>query len=86
MKTLLEITNLSLFYQTANAEIKAIDSLNLDVYEGEFVAIIGRSGCGKTSILSVVAGLLPYEGDVKILSKKVDFNIPPFFSITLLKA
>ena len=72
MKTLLELTDLSLFYQTANAEIKAIDSLNLDVYEGEFVAIIGRSGCGKTSILSVVAGLLPYEGDVKILSKKVD--------------
>lgn len=72
MKTLLEITNLSLFYQTATAEIKAVDSLNLSVSSGEFVAIIGRSGCGKTSILSVIAGLLPYEGEVKVLGKKVD--------------
>lgn len=72
MKTLLEITNLSLFYQTETAEIKAVDSLNLSVTSGEFVAIIGRSGCGKTSILSVIAGLLPYEGEVKVLGKKVD--------------
>jgi len=72
MKTLLEIRDLTLFYQTAKAEIKAIDRLNLDVYDGEFVAIIGRSGCGKTSILSVVAGLLPYEGKVSVLGKKVD--------------
>ena len=71
MRTLLEICGLSLYYQTKDAEIKAIDSLDLDVYDGEFVAIIGRSGCGKTSILSVIAGLLPYEGEVKVSGKNV---------------
>ena len=71
MRTLLEIRGLSLYYQTKDAEIKAIDALDLDVYDGEFVAIIGRSGCGKTSILSVIAGLLPYEGEVKVSGKNV---------------
>lgn len=71
MRTLLEIRGLSLYYQTKDAEIKAIDALDLDVYDGEFVAIIGRSGCGKTSILSVIAGLLPYEGEVKVSRKNV---------------
>ena len=66
MKTLLEISDLSLFYQTKTAEIKAVDNLSLTVSSGEFVAIIGRSGCGKTSILSVIAGLLPYEGKVSV--------------------
>ena len=72
MKTLLEISDLSLFYQTKTAEIKAVDNLSLTVSSGEFVAIIGRSGCGKTSILSVIAGLLPYEGKVSVSGKTVD--------------
>ena len=72
MKTLLEISDLSLFYQTKTAEIKAVDNLSLTVSSGEFVAIIGRSGCGKTSILSVIAGLLPYEGKVSVSGKTID--------------
>lgn len=71
MKPLLEIQNLSLYYQTPQAEIKAIADLCLTVNEGEFVAVVGKSGCGKTSILSVIAGLLPYEGHVKIDGKDV---------------
>lgn len=72
MKPLLEINNLTLYYQTPKAEIKAISDLCLTVNEGEFVAVVGKSGCGKTSILSVIAGLIPYEGTVKINGKAVD--------------
>lgn len=72
MKPLLEINNLTLYYQTPKAEIKAISDLCLTVNDGEFVAVVGKSGCGKTSILSVVAGLIPYEGMVKINGKAVD--------------
>ena len=34
-----------------------IKNLNLDVYEGEFVTLLGASGCGKTTILRIISGL-----------------------------
>ena len=71
MEKLLERKNLSVSYQTKKTEVKAVENLEFSVSKGEFVAIIGRSGCGKTSILSVIAGLLPYEGDIKLNGKKV---------------
>lgn len=72
MENLLEINNLHLSYQTKKEEIDAVKNLSFTVSKGEFVAIIGRSGCGKTSILSVIAGLLPYEGEVSLLGKKIN--------------
>ncbi len=71
MEKLLEIKNLSVSYQTKKTEVKAVENLEFSVSKGEFVAIIGRSGCGKTSILSVIAGLLPYEGEIKLNGKTV---------------
>ena len=48
-------------------EVAALGPLDLEVCEGEFVAIVGPSGCGKTTFLRVVAGLLnPTEGWVEI--------------------
>lgn len=65
METLLEINNLSVFYQTKKAEIQAINNLSFSVNEGQFIAIIGKSGCGKTSILSAIADLIEFEGIIK---------------------
>lgn len=39
--------------------IEALRSINLDIRDGEFVAIVGRSGCGKSTLLRIMAGLLP---------------------------
>ena len=64
MKTLLEIKNLSIYYQTKKEEIHAINNLSFSVNQGDFVAIIGKSGCGKTSILSAIANLIPYQGKI----------------------
>jgi NitT/TauT family transport system ATP-binding protein len=50
----------------------ALSGVNLDISEGEFVALIGASGCGKTTLLNVIAGLVP------VASGKVTIrNSPP---------
>jgi NitT/TauT family transport system ATP-binding protein len=42
--------------------VLAVDHLNLQIHEGEFLAICGPSGCGKTTFLNAVDGLLPING------------------------
>jgi len=52
--------------------VRAVDSVNLDIIRGEFVAIQGPSGAGKTTILSMIAGLdAPTEGEIFIEWVKV---------------
>ena len=63
-ETLLEVRDLNISYQTKTDEVSAVSGLSFDVLKGEFIAVIGRSGCGKTSVLSAIAGLIPYEGKI----------------------
>lgn len=63
-ETLLEVKNLTVRYQTRHSEIVAADGLCFNVLKGEFVAVIGKSGCGKTSVLSAVAGLIDFDGEI----------------------
>ena len=54
---ILTIKKLSKIYHTNKSEIPAIKDLNLNIKDGEFVAIVGPSGCGKTTLLSILCGL-----------------------------
>lgn len=66
MNKLLEISNLSKNYHTKMGEIKAIDNISFDVYEGEFLCIIGSSGCGKSTLLNILANLdTKSSGEIK---------------------
>src|SRR5437763_12657752 len=49
---------LEYFQPRTNARLVTLDGVELQVMEGEFVAIVGPSGCGKTTFLSVVDGLI----------------------------
>lgn len=65
MGTLLEVRNLTKKYHEGATESKAVDHVNLDVEEQEFVMIMGASGSGKTSLLHLIAGIdHPDEGTI----------------------
>ena len=63
-------------YETVDGQkIKAIEKIDLDVMDGEFVALIGTSGGGKSTFLKIISGLItPTEGSVKIKGKPVNFK------------
>ena len=70
MQNLVEISNLSLIYQSIKHETTALNNINLSIKPEEFISIVGPSGCGKTTILSLISGLLkPTTGTVKVLNK-----------------
>lgn len=55
--SLLTMTNLSKTYRTEMVETAALDGINLEINQGEFVAIMGPSGCGKSTLLNVIGML-----------------------------
>jgi NitT/TauT family transport system ATP-binding protein len=70
---ILKIDNVSLIYQTNEAETRALQNVNLSIEDGEFVAIIGPSGCGKTTILTLISGLMkPTSGAIYLDGKLID--------------
>lgn len=58
----LELTQVSMEFPTPKGAFKALDNVNLNIAEGEFISLIGHSGCGKSTVLNIVAGL--YESTV----------------------
>ena len=56
-KTFLEISQLVVDFPTKDGFFRALDGVDLKIQEGEFISIIGHSGCGKSTVLNVVAGL-----------------------------
>lgn len=52
-----EVRNASVIYQTADSPVHALSDIDLEIREGEFVALIGPSGCGKTTLMRVIADL-----------------------------
>lgn len=68
MSTAIEFKNIKKAY---NGNI-AINNLNLTINKGEFITIIGSSGCGKTTMLKMVNGLIaPSEGDIFINGENI---------------
>jgi oligopeptide/dipeptide ABC transporter ATP-binding protein len=57
---LLEVRDLAVLYQAHGASpVQALDEVGLDLAEGEAVGLLGESGCGKTTLLLAILGLLP---------------------------
>jgi NitT/TauT family transport system ATP-binding protein len=72
-KSALSVRGLSKAYITSDGQaLEVLHSISFDVEEGEFVCIIGASGCGKTTLLRIVDGLVSAEvGDVLVAGRRV---------------
>lgn len=70
--SILKTSNLKKYYDSGESLVKAIDNTNINIKEGEFVAIVGKSGSGKSTLLHMIGGLdRPTEGKVFIDGKDI---------------
>lgn len=69
----LELSQVDIEFPTPKGPFKALDQVNLKIAKGEFVTLIGHSGCGKSTVLNIIAGLLKAtSGGVLLEGKEVD--------------
>ena len=70
--SLIEVKNLSKVYGSGEAEVKALKNINLNIEQGEFVAIVGPSGSGKSTLLHLLGGVdKPSSGEVIIKGESI---------------
>ena len=69
----LSIENVSIDFPTPTGPFRALDDISLRIQRGEFISLIGHSGCGKSTVLNIVAGLYQAtEGGVILDGKEVN--------------
>jgi NitT/TauT family transport system ATP-binding protein len=73
MTAKLEVEGLSKYFYGREGDIrKVLDAITVSIADGEFVCLVGASGCGKTTFIRCVAGLIPAEeGEIRIDGKVV---------------
>jgi NitT/TauT family transport system ATP-binding protein len=68
----IELRHITFEYESEGRRVTALRDVDFAVGESEFLCVLGRSGCGKTTLLNIIAGfLVPTRGDVLIGGKKV---------------
>lgn len=77
-KKIMQVKNLNISFNTYVGEVKAVRGVDFDIYEGEAVAFVGESGCGKTVVSKAILQILPEhnseikeESSIKYLDEEV---------------
>jgi putative ABC transport system ATP-binding protein len=71
-RVLVQIRDLAKFYRRGTETIHVFEGVNLDIHEGEFLALMGPSGSGKSTLLNILAGLdRPDQGQVVVDGQEV---------------
>lgn len=73
MERYLDISSVGIEFKTESGPFRALQDVSLKIDKGEFISLIGHSGCGKSTVLNIVAGLYKAtEGGVILEGKEVD--------------
>ncbi len=73
MGALVEIRSLSKVYERGRQRIEVLHHIDMDVQEGEFVALMGPSGSGKTTLLNLIGGLdSPTDGSLTVAGERIE--------------
>lgn len=73
MADYVELFRLTKRYPAPGGEVVIVDNFNLDIAAGEFVSLIGHSGCGKSTVLSMIAGLTEISsGGIVVAHREID--------------
>jgi putative ABC transport system ATP-binding protein len=73
MGTLIEIRDLSKVYERGKQKVEVLHHINLNIAEGDFLALMGPSGSGKTTLLNLVGGLdSPTGGSITVAGQRID--------------
>lgn len=68
----LELKDICKTYGSGESEVKALKNINLNVNQGELIAVTGKSGCGKSTLLNIIGGLcLPSSGSYVFEGEKI---------------
>ena len=73
MSTLVSIRNLHKTYQRGPEKVDVLKGIDLDIDQGDFVALMGPSGSGKTTLLNLIGGLdSPTSGQIEVAGQRID--------------
>jgi putative ABC transport system ATP-binding protein len=73
MATLVKLRNLHKTYQRGSETVDVLHGIDLDIEQGDFVALMGPSGSGKTTLLNLIGGLdSPTDGEIEVAGERID--------------
>ena len=73
MSTLVEIRNVSKVYERGKQKVEVLHHIDLDIAQGDFLALMGPSGSGKTTLLNLIGGLdSPTQGQIGVGGTRID--------------
>ncbi len=73
MGTLIEVRDLSKVYERGKQKVEVLHHINLNIEEGDFLALMGPSGSGKTTLLNLMGGLdSPSGGSISVGGQRID--------------
>jgi len=73
MDTLIEIRDLAKVYERGKQKVEVLHRIDLDIAEGDFLALMGPSGSGKTTLLNLIGGLdTPSGGSITVAGQRID--------------
>src|ERR1700740_1935248 len=73
MSTLVQISNVSKVYERGKERLEVLHHVDLDIAQGDFLALMGPSGSGKTTLLNLIGGLdSPTDGTISVAGKRID--------------